>query len=372
MKRLVLFIFFFFGIFFILKPLFSGLLPDFNVYYVSAAALLGGKDVYSATTQMGLSFIYPPFALFFILPFVLFPYALAQTLWTGVSILFFFTSLVLLFRIEKEKLFSNRFLLLAGLALYSFPAKFTLGMGQINMLILLFMALFLYFLQSKRFTPASIFLSASLNTKLFPIFFIFPFFIKRRWKLLLYSLLISSLFFLFSFVFFRPFVIDRFFINVLPGLVHSTRSDYYNQALSGFVFRLFRQSPTTDMVISLLSLCFLGVSLHATWKSAKEYNMIIFGFFITLQLLIGSFSWQHYFVWLLIPYIQIAYILIKKKSLWRAYIPIAISFFLTQSNLKNPGMVPVLFQSHVFYGALILWGYILYLLLRYDKMALSH
>lgn len=370
MKRLGLILFFLSGIFFIFKTLFLGGHPDYFVYYSAAKAFLSGKNIYFASS--GTAFIYPPFALFFILPFILLPFAQSQILWTCFSIVAFFVSLLLLFSMENERFFSNRFFLLFGSACYSFPAKFTLGMGQINMLILLLVTLFLYFQKKNKSTLATIFLGLSLNIKFFPFFSFVKFILKKQWKLLCLTLLFSFAFLILSFFVFRLNSFAEFIQNILPGIVNSTRSDYYNQALSGFVFRLVPPSIISEAFIRIISLILFGISSFVIWKSDKKYLPLVMGLLITLHLLIDSFSWQHYFVWLIIPYVQILYSLIRQQSKWYNYFPIILSYFLTQTNIKDPNQVPILLQSHVLYGTLILWGYILYILYRDDKHSLSH
>ncbi|MDE2591145.1 MAG: DUF2029 domain-containing protein, partial [Patescibacteria group bacterium] len=249
--RLFVFLFFISGIFFILKTLFLAGHPDYYVYYTSAKSFLAGKPIYIPTS--GTSFIYPPFALFVILPFAFFPFGLSQILWTGFSISSFFISLLILFYMEGETFFSNRFLLLFGIACYSFPAKFTLGMGQINMLILLLVTLFLFFQKTKKSALAAISLGLSLNIKLFPFFSFFKFILKKQWKLLGYTLLSSLAFFIFALLFFRINSFIEFVHVILPGIVNSTRNDYYNQALSGFIFRLMTPSTVSETLIHLIS-----------------------------------------------------------------------------------------------------------------------
>src|SRR5690348_12295507 len=105
LKRLLVLLFFSIGLFFIFKTVFLSRHPDFEVYYFATKAFIAEKNIYSFPSSVG-TFIYPPFALLLILPFALFPLPLAQILWTSLSILVFFLSLVVLLRSEGEKYFS--------------------------------------------------------------------------------------------------------------------------------------------------------------------------------------------------------------------------------------------------------------------------
>ena len=372
MKRILLILFAAIGLFLILKTIFLGGHPDFEVYYAAARAFLEGKNFYLATSSAGTTFIYPPIALLLAIPFSIFPFLTAQMIWTAISILVFLISVLLLLTINNEKFFSNRFLFLFGMAFFSFPAKFTLGMGQINMFILLLLVVFLYFIQQKRSKIAAFFLSLGFNIKLFPLLLPILFIIRKQWKLLFYIISFTVGICLFSVIIFSPRMLWEFLSSISPGIVFSTRTDYYNQALSGFVFRLMSVSTPADIVIKIISVVLLLVTVYFVWRDGNKKKDLFVGLIITLQLLINSFSWQHYFVWLLIPYAQIFYSLVERRARKSEYIPLFLSYFLTQSNLAHPYAFPLLFQSHVFFGTLFLWGYILYIIHKDYENSLSH
>jgi hypothetical protein len=117
----------------------------------------------------------------------------------------------------------------------------------------------------------------------------------------------------------------------------------------------------------LISVVLIALSFLIIWlknsKKAAAVNLT-FSLLITLSLLINNFSWQHHFVWLLFPFITIFYFMKDKKLSWYYYLVLGISFFLVGFNLKSPNLLPVILISHVFYGALMLWGLNLYLLAK--------
>ncbi len=351
------------------KAVFLPSYPDFQTYYNTTRGFLMGKNLYTISSPFSSTFVYPPFALLGMLPFNLFPLSIAGNIWSIFSFFAFIVSIFLLLTIEHEKLFSNRFLFFYTIAFLSFPAKFTLGMGQINMFVLLCISAFLYLYKKKNFAKADGILALSIATKFFPLFFLLLFIIKKQWKNIAYVIGFIFAFWAISVVIFSPSIFIYYWRIIFPVVTHAVRTDYYNQALSGFVFRIFGIGQIGHIFLIVLTLIILSISILIAWKNRTDSFYIFTGFFITVQLLTNTFSEQHYFVWLLIPYIQITYLLLKRKSKALAFLPIVISFMLTQSNMKNPQMVPAIFQPHVFYGTLILWGYILYIM-QYGKYSI--
>src|SRR3989344_6169592 len=72
-------------------------LQDFAVYYQAVQLFVKGQNSYAST----LDFNYPPTALFFFLPFGLFPFVFAEKVWTVGSVVAFVVSIYLLCKLAS-------------------------------------------------------------------------------------------------------------------------------------------------------------------------------------------------------------------------------------------------------------------------------
>lgn len=344
-----------------------GYYPDFSSYYYSPQAMLSHANPYLGGENFFTPFVYPPFVLLFFLPLSFLPFITAEYLWTGISFLCLFLSLMLLGKMKGKAISWTGFVLLASIVCITyFPLKFSLGMGQINILVLLCLVSSIYFLQKKNQNLAGVFLGMSLLLKLFPVLLLFYFLIKKQFRIFLITLLTVVGGIIITMLVFGTQIHGYFFHTVLPDLLGSWKGDYYNQSLAGV---LMRQIPDVFLRVILLrifsiilALITLGVIVY---NKKKNMQTLEIGFLITVSLLVNTFSWQHHFVWLLIPFFFV-FTYIKEQYLsWRYFVLLGISFTLVAVNIPHPNTVPILFfQSHVFFGALFLWILTLWLLVR--------
>lgn len=363
--KIVILILFFVSFAFILKTLFLSGYPDFNVYYYGSKIVISGGNVYLGDKQLFTSFVYPPFVALFFAPFTILPFFIAEKIWTLVSIVSLLLSLFVLFKIFKQKIFSSTAILLVSLSFLAFPVKFTLGMGQINLLILLFLVLTIFFANNHKDKTAGSFLGLSIALKLFPVLLLLYFSLIKRWKIIFFCLtiIISSL--VLPLFFIKPEV-NLYFIKItLPNLLGGWKYDYYNQSLSGFLGRTgwidFR-----EILRIFISVIFLGISFFAIINkpTKKGLSNLKIGILIILSLIINNFSWQHHFVWLIFPFFATFFFIKNEKLDKRYYVFLFLAYFLVAFNLKNPQIAPVILQSHVLYGAIILWALDIYLILK--------
>ena len=137
---LILTVFIFFSLGRTILLLWGGSFPDFDVLFTGVHRVLDHKNPYlnSVFTQLN----YLPIFLFLIFPLAVFSTKIASNIWLLLSILFFFSSIFILYKIKKIP-FTLLFLFVC-LSVISFPFKFTLGMGQTNLILLLLICLFTY------------------------------------------------------------------------------------------------------------------------------------------------------------------------------------------------------------------------------------
>lgn len=375
------------------KALFLDQYPDFTTQYFVPKMILSGQNPYSGGGALFTSQVYPPTVFFVYLPISFLPIQIASHLFTFLSLVALVLSLYLLSKIFDLKFLGTTNLTIMTLVFMLFPVKFTLGMGQINLFILLIMVLILYFIKKQNEFIAGIFLGLSIVIKLFPLFLpvylllkfkkgnrglMLPWTRLRLWyrkkqlkddlEMLDGLLLVVALAGLLIVFLIPKELYLQFFFETLPSLLNSWKTDYYNQALSGFIGRSFGTQETGNLLKLGLSLVITMTTLFIITKNDDDKfasSALKFGTLITLSLILNNFSWQHHYVWIIIPFYATFNYLRRIEAGTLSYIILLVSYFFVAINFKYPQQLPVFFQSHVLYGSLILL--VLNLYLHYKK-----
>ncbi|HVZ12626.1 MAG TPA: glycosyltransferase family 87 protein [Patescibacteria group bacterium] len=333
--------------------------PDFSNYYYGAKLAFSGGNPYMGDYHFFSQYLYPPIFTILFFPFTFFTFQIAEKIWTVLSLSAFFVTIYLIFKLLKEDIFKTQNLLLFGIILLTFfPTKFTLGMGQANMFIFLLFALSIYSYHLDRKTISGFFLAFSILLKVFPVFLILFFIINKKWKILV-AFAIFSCVFLAATYFIVGGNINIYFVkNVLPSLLSGWKTDYYNQALTGFIGRATNNLQIRIFFKIILSAIIFLITLFSFFKKTKsELTNLKIGIAISASLLINAFSWQHHFVWILFPLFATLFYIKKNHFQISSYALLLLSYILIAWNFPNPAGIPVILRSHVFYGGLILWGF---------------
>lgn len=337
-----------------LKVIFLNVYPDFNAYY------------YGSLKNSIL--FYPPFVAIIFSIFSFLPLMVAVKLWIILSIIFLFSSLFLCYRLLNIRFFSPTGLILSSLIFTYFPVKFTLGMGQLNLFVLLFIVITLYFYIKNKDIYSGICLGISLMLKLFPLLLLFYFLLTKKYKIFLATVITLLSLGGISYLFISPEINNYYWLH-LSDITGFVPIYYYNQALSGFLARQFIELPVMNILKFSISALLVVVSFWTVLIRKKKeilIKLLEFSLMLTLNLLINGYSWQHHFVWL-IPSFLIIFSYIKRKGLnLRYYLILAISYILVSMNFKDPSLVPLLLRSHVFFGAILLWLLNIQLLVKND------
>jgi alpha-1,2-mannosyltransferase len=354
------------------KVLFLSGYPDFSDYYIGAEHIFLKNNPYLTDSRYFTQQVYPPFALVAFLPLLVLPYVIAARVWVFLSIIALIATLYLCSKIYGLKFYSPVNLFLAGLIFLSFPLKFTLGLGQINTFILLLITLCFYYLNKKRGNIAGIYFAFPVLIKFFAVLLIPYFIYLKKWQLIK-SFFLTTLIATIIICFFIPLpIFIHYYDNILPNLLSSWKGDYYNQALSGFLMRSIQDITMRSYLRVIISLIFIIITLIPIFRIKKKTQQRInieIAAIITLSVLINNFSWQHHFVFLVLPFLITVYTLFntkyKRKGKNKLYVVLFISYLLIATNLPNPFLVPIILRSHVFYGGVLLWGFIWYMLVRF-------
>ena len=325
-------------------------------------------------------FLYPPPSLLFFRLFTLLEYEPAKRFMLGLN---HWLTLVFipLFFFGILKLRPHNLLPIVGtLYLYNFfPLILTLYTGQINLLILL-LILFTWLGIHEKWKPfvVALPLALSIVLKLYPILFFVIFFIRREYKVLLYTLFLLIVISAVS----TPFlphniwldwienVASKGYLQDLPGVAAGKPA---NQSVNALLVRTMyglnvRFDPLftlPDWIVRISPYIICGligsISLAATWLSRDHKNNanMQFGIWLTAMFLIAPFSWDHHLV-LILPAIFIAIYEAWNRKLYIA-LPVLLgtSFFLALNfNFNNPSFREgwrTLLISAKLYAVAIVW-----------------
>lgn len=365
-KIIVAFIFFITTFFSLGKVIFEPDFPDFRAHYYGAKKVLYYQNPYDFDSNYFTNQAYPPLDFVLVVPFLLFEYSIAAKLWIFLSFIALFYSILKMFEIVSIKIKSVEGLIIAGLFFLSFPLKFSFGMGQVNIILLSVLIAILSLINSQRYYKAGIISSVLFQIKFYPLLFI-PYFIFAKKYLYVKGVILGTILIIFLLIFLGlGNDIKYFYLNVLPDLLSSWKDSYYNQSLNGVIARFtesnsIRSIMKVGLSTSLLMLVAVFIFLH---NKKKHTENIVLSLLLTLSVLVNNFSWQHHFIFLFPAYIFVFSHIKKMKNKFILSCVLLSSYFLVSFNMIDPSIYPVLLQSHVFWGGLLLLGTELYVLYK--------
>lgn len=349
-----------FSLFTIARILFTFQLFDFvNVYYPSIQDIMHGRNLYdNPATDVN----YPPTTFLFLFPFGLIPIAIAQKIWTILSFSALSGSIFVILKAVTKKFSLLAFLLIYSFAVLSFPVKFTLGMGQINIFLLLLISLCFLFYQRKQLYIAGILLGIASSIKLIPLILLLFFLRKKAFGVVGATVITFVVIGILGILLFGEGLTRQYFFEVLPNIPTVGNSVYYNQAFTGLLARMTVVNDTARIINYLLLgvLLFIGFILTKPKAQNALRELMEYGIFITVILIGGGLAWQHHFVLLIIPYSALFLsILAKKEKLLLPLLLLFLSYLLVAFNIKNPEAflgISRIVLSHVLYGVLVLYA----------------
>lgn len=328
--------------------------PDFSVFYGAAKRVILHLPL---TGQTGLftGFEYPPPTVFFFFPLLFLPYALAQSVWVSISFflipvcVYLSIKLYPLHKLENQMGQMGLTFFLSAVAFWSFPVKFTLGMGQINLVSLMFFLGSVLLLRNKKIISGNTVLFLSILTKPQVLFFL-PFFFLGGYRrnVVVVVLLILSTLLLFGAFFGWNYVSDYFFVRVPELLAFSGREIYYNQSLSAFASRILPLEIARIVTVGISGLLVLGSAIFV--KKEKNSIFEVIPFLLPIFLLVEPIAWQHHLVFLIPTFIYLISRLERKRELLLFW----CSLFLVSVNIPNP---TAFYTSLIFSGTVLSHGF---------------
>lgn len=332
-------------------------LPDFSIFYQAVFVGFSKENPY-LYSDFFASFIYPPLFLLCIYPFAFVSFATASQLWILISVFSLGISLFLLAVLLRASWLKVS--IVCFLAAISFPVKFTLGMGQVNLVLLLCIILFLYFTEKKKILAAIFFMIAAM-IKIIPLLFLYPLILRKAYRQLVLIVIVFVVFALFTIGIFGWDLSAYYLFHVFPSIVAGgVKMAYYNQSLPAALSRF----GVSALIIPLQMI--IGISSLAILWFKKPNMLVSVSFLLITSLLISSFAWQHHLVLLILPFFVL--FTYGKTYIW--YVFLFVSYILISMNIAFPeqflsAWYGSIVLSHATGGMIILYGLFLYYLLRH-------
>lgn len=337
--------------------LLSPLGGDFPVYFEAVAALFQKINPYERLLSMPGPYNYPPSSFLFLWWLELFPLNTASVIWNILSVLSYITAIWILFKLITPK--TNKILFTAATFAFTipfFPEKFNIGNGQINNFILLFCVLGLLLYRQNRKVLSAILLAFAIGIKIVPAAYIFYFFLVKDYKQVLRILFCVAIVIVASFILvpreFQELYYTKVFFNAFPI---EGKAVYYNQSLLGLFARAFHTEIFARISFYLTGLILILVTYL---KSRGINDLRKLSAVTSLMLLLHPLSWQHFFVFSIIPLLFLSISIKKNKEGLKQFILIIVSYVLIAVDIKRPDLIYREFSfilSHQFFGVLMLW-----------------
>lgn len=254
---------------------------DFEIYYRLARDVLAGVHPYQVSYMQTLG---PPLVIAPFIPFSVLPYTSAVKLYFLGSVMGGWLASFLLARVYSHKHAVLISLLFSLVLLTSFPARFTVIVGQPHLLLLPFIVLVLL--------PVNYHLKTMAAAVLlwFKTFFVFPSLIvllnrNLSWSVVAVVILVG----LASLTVIKPVYYVDFLQHRLGGVLltpsHSEGADYYNQSLRASLGRV-ELEPLYPLAVICLAALVLWFSIRT-----ENFEVAVLG-----SLMLSPVLWQHYLV----------------------------------------------------------------------------
>lgn len=338
---------------------------DFFVYQGAVEKFLAGKNPYQflyGQPPDKVPFNYPPSALVVLLPLNILPMKITQIILTIISLFFFWLTFLVILKLSKIKISLPHFLILLSFFTQTFPVKFTLVLGQINLIVLgvTYGGVYLYQKSCLAGRQTKIknqnYISKIKNKKLIYQFFSILLFSLSS-SLKIFPLFTLPLFFILKDYFFVFFVLTIFFaLNLLPSvnlfnhyyfqiIPNLSKSvgipNFYDQSLLAFLLRLGFNPLIAKIITWLFLLFFYLLIFKRSGIIFKKNPTLPVSFVFALFSIGGLFSWKHHLVFAY-PLIFIFYLKIwqkiKKKPLVKKllfHLPFFLLWLLFVFHFKN-------------------------------------
>ena len=280
---------------------------DFVVYREATLKYLQGLSPYTFlyAVPATIPFNYPPSAIPFLFPLALLPAKAGQIVLSLVSIASLIASLWMMIKLSKVTISLTHFFLLCAFFIQTFPVKFTLILGQMNMVVMLplIASLYWYNTSGKKWSSIVLF-SIAAAIKMLPIYFLPLFLVAGN---IPFVVGVSILFWIMNFATSLKLT-QEYFLQILPHLSKVDNATFYDQSIYAFIMRLTHNPIAAQITMYSVLLLVLSTVCYAVYKGRVQKRPLIWGFTIMCAIVSinNYFSWQHHLV-LTYPLIVLLY-----------------------------------------------------------------
>lgn len=289
---------------------FSGI-PVYAPIDVAVEAHLGLRKIPDSGWDIN---VHPPTSVLLAFPFQVFDYPTAFVLWNIVSLVALAAAAFMIARGLGVRLSPWSALPLFCLALIAEPLYQQLLQGQLNLILLLLIVSVWFADRSGKPYLAGALLGLAVVIKLFPVFLIVYFLLRRDVKAVLATLLSIVLLTGLTAAVLGTDTMRTYVTEVMPQAT-TWKAAWNNASLTGFWHKLFapggRNGELTPLLYSpalamfataVSSLIVIGLLAPRIWRaSTTSQRDQAFALCVTAMLLVSPVTWEHYFLLLLLP-----------------------------------------------------------------------
>lgn len=301
---------------------------DFNSFYMAAQAARVGVDLYDAKALNELAqgaevrmyvfpYLYPPVLAHVAIPLGKLPSDRARLLWMVFNLAALVPIAILTALTVHRQLRGRRgvgglaagdvALLFTAALLFVLPFDDNIDMGQVNLLVLLFLSLAFFFLSRDREWAGGAMLGVAAVLKVSPAVLLLYFLARRRFRVVLSCLLSVAAIAAATLPLGAAGAWTRFFA-VLPEMSHARSGIgifppgfYPNFAVAGLFARIFPDDLPLARIwtLALLSLLAAGLAF-AVWRTATpQARNLLVSSFLVLMIVASPFAYRHHVIYLL-------------------------------------------------------------------------
>lgn len=317
------------------------MLVDFKVYFDAAQVFFVGRNPYLLLYNR-IPINYPPSTFLVFAPLLLLPARLSQWVLTALSfvcaglVVFLLAATVSVFRSWQAKL------ILAALLFQFFPTKFTLVMGQINLIVLFCLTVSFLASRNRKDIASGLWLALAVLLKVTPVSAGLYFFARGRYKLLAVAAGTVAVVMLVLFLTY-PQATSYFLSRQLPSLLFlSEKPAPYDQSLRAFFTRIGFGMPFSGLVSLAAVGCILAVALMLDRRQLGGgllRDLRLFAVILIMTTIGNSFTWPHHLVMLFPGYLAAAAATASSGSVI-SWLVIAASFLMATAHFPNMGNPP--------------------------------
>jgi hypothetical protein len=348
----------------------SDLSQDIN----AAKNFLAGRSIYSNVN------FHPPINALLFVPLSYLPYSIAIIIWSCLSSLFYFITILIVI-IELQIQLSPRLrILIIGLAWMYYPFLGHIALGQLSLLLSL-LVIGAWGLQRHHHEKiAGALLGVACLIKLFPGIFLLFLILRRRFKAALTMVTVIIVGWLSTILIIGPEDV-LLYVTQMAKMDAETNAVFpLNLSITGVFGRLFSAGPWVQPIISnprisiwltfFFSLGLFILWIMQTWKMEKTIMGDDRAYAVTLlaMMLISPITWEHAFVMLVLPFGILALFYQRQANsfLRKTSILILILFSLPDAKIANALMAiytpdPMTWYASLIFltptiGLILIWG----------------